>query len=134
MTEMNRQLVLRSRPKGLIAPGDLQLAEAPLPTISDGQALARVKYLSIDPTMRVWMAADTYLPAVGIGEVMRAAGLAEVVDSRHADFKKGNKVGGLTGLQDYCVIDAAEKRGSFRKIPPDAFHSDTRFLGVLGVT
>src|SRR6266404_6837639 len=134
MTEINRQLVLRSRPKGLIAPGDLQLAEAPLPTISDGQALARVKYLSIDPTMRVWMAADTYLPAVGIGEVMRAAGLAEVVDSRHADFKKGNKVVGLTGLQDYCVIDPAEKRGSFRKIPPVPFLSDTAFLGVLGVT
>ncbi len=134
MTEINRQFVLRSRPKGLIAPGDLQLAEAPLPTISDGQALARVKYLSIDPTMRVWMAADTYLPAVGIGEVMRAAGLAEVVDSRHADFKKGNKVVGLTGLQDYCVIDPAEKRGSFRKIPPVPFLSDTAFLGVLGVT
>jgi len=134
MTEINRQFVLRSRPKGLIAPGDLQLVEAPLPTISDGQALARVKYLSIDPTMRVWMAADTYLPAVGIGEVMRAAGLAEVVDSRHADFKKGNKVVGLTGLQDYCVIDPAEKRGSFRKIPPVPFLSDTAFLGVLGVT
>src|SRR5260370_7550913 len=97
---MNRELVLRPRTKGVIGEGDMQLAEAPLPTISDGQALARVKYLSIDPTMRVWMAADTYLPAVGIGEVMRAAGLAEVVDSRHAEFKKGNKVVGLTGLQD----------------------------------
>src|SRR5260370_25707723 len=111
MTEINRQFVLRSRPKGLIAPGDLQLAEAPLPTISDGQALARVKYLSIDPTMRVWMAADTYLPAVGIGEVMRAAGLAEVVDSRHADFKKGKKDVELAGLQDYCVIDPPQRHG-----------------------
>ena len=134
MTEINRQLVLRSRPKGLLAPGDLQLVEAPLPTIQDGQALARVKYLSVDPTMRVWMAADTYLPAVGIGDVMRAAGLAEVVESRTKDFKKGDKVIGLTGLQDYCVIDPAEKRGSFRKIPPVPFLSDTAFLGVLGVT
>src|SRR5260370_34128648 len=134
MTEINRQFVLRSRPKGWLAPGDLQLVEAPRPTIKDGQALARVKYLSVDPTMRVWMAADTYLPAVGIGEVMRAAGLAEVVDSRHADFKKGNKVVGLTGLQDYCVIDVADKRGSFRKVPPIPFLSDTAFLGVLGVT
>jgi len=131
---VNRQLVLRSRPQGLVAPGDLQLAEAPLPSITDGQALARVKYLSIDPTMRVWMAVDTYLPAVAIGEVMRAAGLAEVVESRHKDFKKGDKVVGLTGLQDYCVIDAVDKRGSFRKIPPIPFLSDTAFLGVLGFT
>jgi NADPH-dependent curcumin reductase CurA len=118
----------------LLAPGDLRLTETPLPTIADGQALARVKYLSIDPTMRVWMAVDTYLPAVPIGEVMRAAGLAEVVESRHKDFKKGDKVVGLTGLQDYCVIHPAGKRGSFRKVPPIPFISDTAFLGVLGVT
>jgi NADPH-dependent curcumin reductase CurA len=134
MPDINRQLILRNRPKGLLAPGDLELVEAPVPTIRDGQALAKVKYLSIDPTMRVWMAHDTYLPAVGIGEVMRAAGLAEVVESRHKDFKKGNKVVGLTGLQDYCVIDAADKRGSFRKVPAIPFLSDTAFLGVLGLT
>ena len=129
----NRQLILRKRPTGLLAPTDLQLAEAPLPSLADGQALARVKYLSIDPTMRVWMAMDTYLPAVAIGEVMRAAGFAEVVESRHKDFKKGDKVVGMTGLQDYALIDSADKRGSFRKVPPIPFLSDTAFLGVLGI-
>jgi hypothetical protein len=92
-----------------------------------------VKYLSIDPTMRVWMARDSYLPAVAIGEVMRAAGLAEVVESRHKDFKKGDKVVGLTRLQDYCVIDSPDKPSSFRKVPPIPFLSDTAFLGVLGI-
>jgi NADPH-dependent curcumin reductase CurA len=134
VAETNRQLILRSRPKGLLAPGDLQLVEAPVPTIQDGQALAKVKYLSVDPTMRVWMAVDTYLPACVIGEVMRAIGLAEVVESRHKEFKKGDKVVGLTGLQDYCVIDSADKRGGFRKVPPVPFLSDTAFLGVLGAT
>ena len=52
MTTVNRQLVLQSRPKGMLAPGDLQLNETSLPELQDGQALARVKYLSIDPTMR----------------------------------------------------------------------------------
>src|SRR5260370_39327774 len=133
MTEMNRQRVLRGRPKGLIAPGDLQLVEAPLPTIQDGQALARVKYLSIDPTMRIWMPIDSSLPAVAIGDVMRAFGFAEVVESRHKEFRKGDKVVGFTDLQDYCVIDSADKRGSFRKVPPVPFLSDTAFLGVLGI-
>jgi NADPH-dependent curcumin reductase len=132
--QTNRQLILRSRPKGLLAPGDLELVQTPLPTIQDGQALAKVKYLSVDPTMRVWMAVDTYLPACAIGEVMRAIGLAEVVESRHKEFKKGDKVVGLPGLQDYCVIDSADKRSSFRKVPPIPFLSDTAFLGVLGAT
>ena len=132
--QINRQLILRSRPKGLLAPGDLELVQTPLPTIYDGQAVAKAKYLSVDPTMRVWMAVDTYLPACVIGEVMRGIGLAEVVESRHKEFKKGDKVVGLTGLQDYCVIDSADKRGGLRKVPPIPFLSDTAFLGVLGAT
>ena len=128
----NRQLRLQSRPKGLLAPGDLQLVETPVPELQDGQALARVKYLSIDPTMRIWMAMDSYLPAVAIGEVMRAFGLAEIVESRHPDYKKGDCVTGLTCLQDYVILDDSSKR-SFQKVPKIPFVSDTVFLGVLGV-
>src|ERR1700722_17654674 len=130
---INRQLRLQTRPKGLLAPGDLQLSESPVPELQDGQALAKVKYLSIDPTMRVWMAVDSYLPAVAIGEVMRAAGLAEVTESRHAQFKKGDKIVGLTGFQEYVVIEAQSKF-PFQKVPSIPFVSDTLFLGVLGMT
>src|SRR5712664_4563378 len=133
VAQTNRQLKLQSRPKGLLAPGDLQLAEAPLPSLTDGQALARVKYLSIDPTMRVWMAVDSYLPAVAIGEVMRAGGFAEIIEARHPDYKKGDRVTGLTGLQEYVVLDESAKR-AFQKVPKIPFVSDTVFLGVLGIT
>jgi NADPH-dependent curcumin reductase len=132
MSTVNRQLVLESRPKGLIAPGDLKLVETPVPELKDGQALARVKYLSIDPTMRIWMAADSYLPAVAIGEVMRSFGFSEVVESRHPEYKKGDRVTGLTGFQDYVVIDRSAKQ-SFQKVPKIPFVSDTVFLGLLGV-
>src|SRR5882724_11903920 len=132
MPTTNRQLRLQSRPKGLLAPGDLLLSESPVPELKDGQALARVKYLSMDPTMRVWMAVDSYLPAVAIGEVMRAIGFAEIVESRHPDYKKGDRVMGLTGLQEYVVIDASAK-SFFQKLPKIPFVSDTVFLGVLGI-
>ena len=105
MAATNRQLRLQARPAGLLKPGDLQLSESPVPELQDGQALAKVKYLSVDPTMRVWMAVDSYLPAVGIGDVMRAGGLAEVIESRHAKFKKGDKLVGLTGMQEYVLIE-----------------------------
>lgn len=131
---MNRQWVLRQRPKELVAAGDLELIESPVPELKDGQALGRVKYLSIDPTMRIWMAMDSYLPAVAIGEVMRAFGFTEIVESRSKEFKKGDKVVGLTGLQEYAVIDPAEKHRGFQKVPGIPFLSDTAFLGILGIT
>jgi hypothetical protein len=68
---------------------------------------------------------------VAIGEVMRAIGFAEVVESRHSDYKKGDKIIGLMGLQDYVIIDGTGKRG-FQKVPPVPFVSDTAFLGVFG--
>jgi len=133
MSAINRQFVLQSRPKGMLAPGDLQLKETPLPELKDGQALARVKYLSIDPTMRVWMAMDSYLPAVSIGEVMRALGFAEIVESRHPDYKKGDRVTGATGLQEYFIIDSSAAQQLIQKVPKIPFVSDTVFLGTLGL-
>jgi NADPH-dependent curcumin reductase len=134
MPTINRQLLLQARPSGLCAPGDLQLSESPVPELQDGQALARVKFLSIDPTMRVWMAdRDSYLPKIPLGNVMRGFGLAEIAESRNSDFKKGDKVIGLVGLQEYLVINEKESR-NFQKIPPLPFISDSAFLGVLGVT
>ena len=134
MPTINRQWKLANRPTGLITPDVLQLSESPIPTVSDGQALARVKYFSIDPTMRVWMAdVAQYMPAVTIGEVMRAFGLAEIIESRHPDFKKGDKVSGLTGFQEYVLLTAAGKQ-FFQKLPSIPFLSDVNFLNLLGVT
>ncbi|HTZ49644.1 MAG TPA: NADP-dependent oxidoreductase [Verrucomicrobiae bacterium] len=129
----NHQLLLHARPSGLVTPEVLQLTEAPVAALEENQALGRVKYLSIDPTMRVWMAdIPQYMPPVQIGEVMRAFGLAEIVESRHPNYKKGDKVIGLTGLQEYVVITGKETR-SFQKLPSIPFLSDTNFLGTLGV-
>src|SRR5208283_4088581 len=112
-----RQWKLVARPTGLISPTDLQLSESPFPTLQDGQALARVKYLSIDPTMRIWMAdIPQYMPPVALGEVMRAFGLAEIIESRNPSFQPGDKVTGLTGLQDHVLINSLNAP-TFHKIP-----------------
>jgi NADPH-dependent curcumin reductase CurA len=130
---MNRQWILAVRPQGLVTPEVLQLSESPLPGLEEGQALARVKYLSIDPTMRIWMAdIPQYMPPVQLGEVMRSFGLAEVTESRHPDFKKGDKVMGLTGFQEFALITDKDSR-LFQKLPYIPFLSDTNFLGTLGV-
>ena len=133
MPDPNRQWILSARPHGLISPDVLQLKESPVPAPEDGQALARVKYLSIDPTMRVWMAdVPQYMPPVQLGEVMRSIGLAEIVESRHPDFKKGDKIMGLTGLQAFVLI-TGKPAHTFQKLPSIPFLSDINFLGTLGV-
>jgi len=59
-------------------------------------------------------------------------GFAEIVESKHPDFKKGDRVTGLTGFQEYLVIDASAKT-FLQKVPKIPFVSDTVFLGLLGM-
>jgi len=133
MPTTNRQWILANRPTGLITPEVLQLTDSPLPAISEGQAIAKVKYLSIDPTMRVWMAdVPQYMPPVPLGEVMRCLGLAEIIESRNPNFKKGDKISGFTGMQDYLVLSTSDKYPA-QKLPSIPFLSDTNFLNILGI-
>ncbi|MDZ4319226.1 MAG: NADP-dependent oxidoreductase, partial [Phenylobacterium sp.] len=82
MARVNRQWVLRQRPRGLIQPGDLELVEALVPALNESQVLVRTVYLSLDPTNRTWMNdAEGYLPPVPIGGVMRGLTLGVVEES-----------------------------------------------------
>lgn len=106
---MNRQLLLAKRPTGRIDDTTLELVERPIPEPADGQIVVRNLLLSIDPTNRVWMnEADSYLPAVELGAVMRGIAAGRVVASRAAGFTPGDLVAGQTGWCDYAAIDARQ--------------------------
>jgi NADPH-dependent curcumin reductase CurA len=58
--------------------------------------------------MRGWMNdVRSYVPPVGLGEVMRAQGGGEVVASQHPDFAVGDHVTGVFGAQEYAESDGA---------------------------
>jgi NADPH-dependent curcumin reductase CurA len=102
----NRLLVLSERPHGE-TDAVFELREAPIPSLADGEVLVRTIYVSIDPTMRGWLIdRPSYVPPVQLGEVMRAGGCGEVVDSANAAFKPGDLIQGLTGWQEYAVLGA----------------------------
>jgi len=63
----------------------------------EGQALVRVKYLSVDPTIRTWMKMCPATSPDRIGEVVRSAGIGEVVESNSARYTVGDLVFGTTG-------------------------------------
>ncbi len=107
MSEVNRQWRLRSRPVGMVNESDFELNEAPIPSPADGQILVRITSLAFEPAMRGWMEdRESYLPPVGIGEVMRGMTVGEVVESRLDGYAPGDIVTGLTGWQEYALGDA----------------------------
>ncbi|KZS63882.1 NADP-dependent oxidoreductase [Mycobacterium pseudokansasii] len=132
MPDRNRRFLLRERPTGRIGADTFELSEAPVPEIADGEALVRVDWISLDPTNRAWINdIPSYLPPVGIGEVMRAGGLGEVIASKNPRYPVGRTVQGLVGWQEYAVVSDA-----MPLLPVDVAEgvSPSAYLGALGMT
>jgi len=129
----NRQWRLAARPRGLPVPSDWAFHEDPAPTPGDGEFLVRVLYISLDPAMRGWMnPGRSYVPPVGIGEVMRALGAGVVVSSRHPGFAAGDHVTGSFGVQDFAISDGS----GVHRVSLDAAPLTTHLsaLGMTGLT
>ncbi|MGH3636837.1 MAG: NADP-dependent oxidoreductase, partial [Mycobacterium sp.] len=101
----NRQILLRRRPNGLLRPGDTEMVSSPAPEPAEGEALVRNTYVGIDAAARTWLNDQPgYLPPVQLGEVIRAAGIGEVVASRCDAYAVGDVVTTLSGFQEYVVV------------------------------
>ena len=131
MTDTRRSLHLVARPEGLPKDTDFELrASAPEP-LAEGQVRIAVRWLSIDPAMRVWMSEQkSYWPPVALGEVMRSAGIGEVVESRHPRFPVGTWVSGMTGAREEFVCDGK----GFRAFDAKALPHPAWALSVFGAT
>ncbi|TJY59751.1 NADP-dependent oxidoreductase [Sinimarinibacterium sp. CAU 1509] len=133
MTSSNRQFQLARRPVGMVSREDFRYVEAPVPTPGDGEFLVRNEYLSLDPAMRGWMnEGKSYVPPVGIDEVMRAGAVGEVIASNHPKFAVGQKVVGMFGVQDYAVSDGKGAHAVDPKLAPLPVYLGT--LGMPGMT
>ena len=74
MSDTHRQVRLAARPQGECKPSDWEHADAPAPAPGEGEFAGVTKMISLDPAMRGWLDdRPSYLPPVGIGDVMRAA-------------------------------------------------------------
>lgn len=124
-----QQVQLAKRPTGLPDADTWKLATEELPALSARQILVKVDLVSIDPAMRGWLN-DTrsYLPPVGIGEVMRSLDIATVVESTHPDFSVGDKVSGTFGVTEYAISDGIDVQKVDVGVAPAA-----TWLGALGM-
>lgn len=76
--------------------------------LGDGEVRVATLYISLDPTNRVWFLDESYLPPLAKGDVMRAAGLGEVVESNNDAFPVGTRVQGLLGWQNLYTSDGSD--------------------------
>jgi NADPH-dependent curcumin reductase CurA len=128
----NRQFRLAARPVGLPKASDWNLTTEPVPDPADGQVLVKVLQLSLDPAMRGWMNdGRSYIPPVGIGEVMRAIGVGKVIASKNAAFAVGDLVAGGFGIQEYCLVTDTRQAG-LNKVDPRLAPPE-KWLNALGM-
>jgi NADPH-dependent curcumin reductase CurA len=101
---VNRQVLLVQKPSGKLGREHFSLIESPVPEPKDGEALLRVRYISLDAANRAWMHGATYRAALEDNAVMAGGGVAEVVASKASGFAPGDLVFADTGWQDYAVL------------------------------
>jgi len=89
-------------------PGDLELIEAPRPSLTNGAFLARMLWLALDPFRCAPDGAEH--GAAKPGDLVPANGVGEVIESRHEVFGVGSLVVLDCGLQQLCVSDGQHAR------------------------
>src|SRR5437870_13748003 len=102
---MNRQIVLKRRPEGLVNRDDFEVVDTKMPEPGDNEVLVETLYLGMDATVRTWLSkAEGYIPPVEIGEVVRCSGIGRVVETKSEKVPPDALVATLTGWQQFAVV------------------------------
>jgi len=129
--EIHRRWLYRRHPAGVVGPEHYELVQAPLSLeLSDGEVLVRMRYVSVDPYMRINQSLKpTYneLPHA-LDTVQTAGAVGQVVASKAATFAPGDWVEGMMGWQSHARVH----QGALRKLDP-ALAPVSTALGVLGM-
>ncbi|MCA6108880.1 NADP-dependent oxidoreductase [Bradyrhizobium cenepequi] len=124
---INHQILLVEKPTGKLGAEHFRMVNGSIPEPKDGEALLRLRYLSLDAANRAWMHGATYRAAVEANTVMSGGGIAEVVSSKASGLAPGDIVFGDTGWQDYAAVPA-KHLSKMPKLEPM-----THLLSVYGI-
>lgn len=135
MTNMiNHQFKLAARPVGAVKDSDWSRTEEPVRAPQAGEVVIQNLFLSLDPAMRGWMneSKASYIPPVGLNEVMRAIAVGKVIASQNPKFAVGHHVTGLLGVQEYAISNGQGLTKVDAKLAPLPLYLST--LGMPGMT
>jgi NADPH:quinone reductase len=130
---INRKILLASRPKGMPDESNFKTIEDNIPEIKDGEVLIQTLYLSVDPYMRGRMSdAKSYAKPYEVGEPIVGGIVGKVITSKNAKYAVDSFVDGRLEWADYNVSDGS----NIRKIDPSLAPISTALhvLGMPGLT
>ncbi len=129
MTSSNICVELASYPEGVPTEANFQMGSRPVPSAAEGEFVAKIRYLSLDPFLRgVISGRQIYAKNLGPGDVMPGHTVAEVVESRHDEYKVGDTVTLDGGWQQYVASNGE----GVTKVDPDAAPASL-YVGILGM-
>jgi hypothetical protein len=127
---MNKVILLCNRPVGKPALSDFKFTRESIPAPQTGDILLKTRYVSVDPYLRGRMNdSKSYVPAFKLNEPVQSGIIAEVIDSNHAEFKKGDFVMGNLEWKEFQISNGK----GLNKVDSD-YSELTPYLGVLGMT
>jgi len=127
-----RAIKLIKRPETTISDDVFELTTQEIPKAGNGEVVVKLTHLSLDPAMRGWMSADekSYIPPVKLGDVMRASGIGEVVESHNEKLPVGSRVMGLMGLTEFALSDGQGLNIIPKELPAEAVLSVIALPGI----
>ena len=126
-----KQFILKEAPDAKLHVSNFELQEVDLPKPEDGQVLVRNILLSIDAANRTWMQGRTYRDQVVAGDVMPSYSVAEILESKDPEFKKGQIVTADSFWAEYSVIESRD----LNKCPDNiSLPNLLSLFGIAGLT
>ncbi|KAK6914444.1 Alcohol dehydrogenase-like, C-terminal [Dillenia turbinata] len=133
----NKQIIFKDYVTGFPKESDMFLTTSSISLkVPEGSNALVVKnlYLSCDSYMlRMMKPSPSYVPSYVPGSPLRGYGVARVLESGHPDFKRGDLVWGVTGWEEYSLIDTPDTqiRIEHADVPLSYY---TGILGMPGMT
>ncbi|MDD3356986.1 MAG: NADP-dependent oxidoreductase [Dysgonamonadaceae bacterium] len=127
---MNKTIILKSRPKGTPQLSDFEFVDEKMPEVMQGELLLKTIFVSVDPYLRGRMSdADSYVPPFELNKPISSGIVAEVVESKNENFKKGDFVSDRLEWKEYQISTGE----GLQKIDP-SIQPLSLYLGVIGMT
>jgi NADPH-dependent curcumin reductase CurA len=127
---MNRTILLNKRPSGVPLLSDFKFESEEMPVLQAGELMLQTSYVSVDPYLRGRMNdAKSYVAPFELNKPISSGVIAQIVESDHTGFSKGEYVSGMLEWKEYQTSNG---KGLYKvdavKAPLSAY------LGVLGMT
>jgi NADPH-dependent curcumin reductase CurA len=127
---MNKTIILDKRPVGKPQLTDFRFTDEEIPQTGAGEILLKTAYVSVDPYLRGRMNdAKSYSPPFQLNKPISSGIIAEIAESNHPGFSKGDFVSGMLEWKEYQKSD-----GKGLRIVDSSKASLSAYLGILGMT